>query len=143
MDDLRELTVEQEIDLLNKNNIYLSTKQVSLNDQSGFGAMDADVVTDIGLQPASGFTPAVRFRKVKVQGSQRGLNQNTAYSYNEFEFIFNDNWRPKALSRSASPKYSRSIQNLTMHHRPPRMHVISKYTFRRTSGSRGRRSFST
>lgn len=85
MDDLRQLTVEQEIDLLNKNNIYLSTKQVSLNDQSGFGAMDAYVVSDIGLKPASGFTPAVRFRKVKLQGSQRGLNQNTAYSYNEFE----------------------------------------------------------
>jgi hypothetical protein len=85
MDDLRRLTVEQEIDLLNKNHIYLSTKQVSLNDESGFGAMDAYVVSDIGLQPAPGFTPAVRFTKVKLHESQRGLNQNTAYSYNEFE----------------------------------------------------------
>ncbi len=58
---------------------------MSLNDQSGFGAMDAYVVSDIGLQPAPGFTPAVRFTKVKLQESQRGLNQNTAYSYNEFE----------------------------------------------------------
>src|SRR5271168_1515198 len=77
MYDLRRLTVEQEIDLLNKNHIYLSTKQVSLNDESGFGAMDAYVVSDIGLQPAPGFTPAVRFTKVKLHESQRGLNQNT------------------------------------------------------------------
>jgi hypothetical protein len=85
MDDLAELTLQQEIDLLNKNNIFLSTKQVSPTDQSGMGAMSGYVVSDAGLTPATSFTPALRFTKVKVMETQRGLNQNTAYSYNEFE----------------------------------------------------------
>lgn len=85
MDDLAELTLQQEIDLLNKNNIFLSTKQVSPTDRSGMGAMSGYVVSDAGLTPATSFTPALRFTKVKVMETQRGLNQNTAYSYNEFE----------------------------------------------------------
>jgi hypothetical protein len=85
MDDLAELTLQQEIDLLNKNNIFLSTKQVSPTDQSRLGAMSGYVISDAGLTPATSFTPALRFTKVKVMETQRGLNQNTAYSYNEFE----------------------------------------------------------
>ena len=85
MDQLTDLTVAQEIDLLNKNNIFLSTKQVSPTDSSGFGAMAGYVVGHNGLTPATGFTPAVRFTKVRLRTPQQGLDQNTAYSYNEFE----------------------------------------------------------
>jgi hypothetical protein len=83
-DQLSQLTVAQEIDLLNKNNIFLSTKQVSPTDDSGFGSMAAYVVGD-RLKPAPSFTPAVRFKKIKLRTPQVGRKENVASSYNQFE----------------------------------------------------------
>lgn len=83
-DQLNKLTVAQEIDLLNKNNIYLSTKQLSPTDNSGFGAMSAYVVAD-RLKPAPSFTPVVRFKEVALRTPQEGRKENVAYSYNQFE----------------------------------------------------------
>jgi hypothetical protein len=85
MDDLTKLTLQQKLDLLNRNNIYLSTKQVSSTNQTGLGAMDAYVVSNDGLKPASSFTPILRFTKLKLRTPTIGLDQNTAYSYNEFD----------------------------------------------------------
>jgi hypothetical protein len=83
-DQLSKLTVAQQVDLLNKNNIYLSTKQVSPTDKSGCGSLAAYVIGE-KLKPAPSFTPVVRFTKVEMRTPQEGRKESTSYSYNEFE----------------------------------------------------------
>jgi hypothetical protein len=81
-DELTDLTLAQEIDLLAKNNIFLSTKRMSPHDHSGLGAMAAYVVGD-SLEPARKL--AVRIKKVRLNTPSTGREGSVAFSYNAFE----------------------------------------------------------
>jgi hypothetical protein len=81
-DELTELTLQQEVDLLAKNNVYLSSRQLNPQYDSGLGAMAAYVVSNT-LRPAG--IPVVRFKKLTLQTTQEQRHHSITYSHNEFE----------------------------------------------------------
>ena len=62
-DQLTELTLGQEVDLLAKNNVFMSKRQLS--DSNGLGSMKAYVVGSSSLSPAREI--AVRVKKVRLE----------------------------------------------------------------------------
>src|SRR5271168_2502139 len=80
-DQLTELTLAQEVDLLAKNNVFMSTRQLS--DSNGLGAMKAYVVGASSLSPAREI--AVRVKKVRLEHPPTARQAEATYSYSACE----------------------------------------------------------
>ena len=80
-DQLTELTLGQEVDLLAKNNVFMSKRQLS--DSKGLGSMKAYVVGSNSLSPAREI--AVRVKKVRLEHPPTARQAEATYSYSAFE----------------------------------------------------------
>ena len=80
-DQLTELTLGQEVDLLAKNNVFMSKRQLS--DSNGLGSMKAYVVGSTSLSPAREI--AVRVKKVRLEHPPTARQAEATYSYSAFE----------------------------------------------------------
>jgi hypothetical protein len=80
-DQLTELTLGQEVDLLAKNNVFMSKRQLS--DSNGLGSMKAYVVGSSSLSPAREI--AVRVKKVRLEHPPTARQAEATYSYSAFE----------------------------------------------------------
>ena len=80
-DQLTELTLGQEVDLLAKNNVFMSKRQLS--DSNGLGSMKAYVVGSNSLSPAREI--AVRVKKVRLEHPPTARQAEATYSYSAFE----------------------------------------------------------
>ena len=80
-DQLTELTLGQEVDLLAKNNVFMSKRQLS--DSNGLGSMKAYVVGSTSLSPAREI--GVRVKKVRLEHPPTARQAEATYSYSAFE----------------------------------------------------------
>jgi hypothetical protein len=95
-DQLSKLTVAQQVDLLNKNNIYLSTKQVSPTDKSGCGSLAAYVIGE-KLKPAPSSRPWCASPRSRCERRKRGAKRVPPIHTMNLSRNSSDSWSPEPI----------------------------------------------